>query len=250
MIDNKTLLGKLIQLSKIDVALARIKAERKKLEADVLSLHGAIKKEEQERQGKSKTHDEKKGRYQKEEKRLRDESEKLVARRKALTTLNNYKLQQSAEKEIEHAARQITSQEEALLETLEEVEKLAAEIKSHDDSLKELKSKYDKSLTEAKATLASLEERSAAHNEERQKLVVEIDAKNLTIYERVKERNVMDPLVEVENNLCKGCNMQIGPQVIVLIGKADSLVRCPGCARILYIADGVSQETASAKMQS
>src|SRR5262245_34490605 len=122
--ENKSLLAKLIELSKIDVAIARIKAEKKTLETDLLALHSSIKKEEQEKAQKQKVYDDKNGRYQKEEKRLRDEGDKLVQRRKALTTLNNYKLQQSAEKEIEHASRQITSQEEALLTTLEEVENL------------------------------------------------------------------------------------------------------------------------------
>jgi predicted nucleic acid-binding Zn-ribbon protein len=236
--ENKTLLAKLIDLSKVDVAMARIKAERKTLETELQTLHSAYKKEEQDRAQKQRIFDEKNGRYTKEEKRLRDESDKLVQRRKALTSLNNYKLQQSAEKEIEHASRQITSQEEALLLTLDEVEKLKSAIAVHDESLAKQKTAYNQRITEAKAILANLEERNAEHQKNRQEIALNIDAKNLSVYERCRERFTMDPMVPIVNNLCSGCHMQIGPQVIVLIGKASSLVRCPGCARILYVNEG------------
>ena len=235
-IDNKTLLSRLIDLSKIDVALARINADKKKLESELLVLHNTMKKDEAEKAQKQKNFDEKNTRYQREEKRLRDEAEKLVTRRKALTSLNNYKLQQSAEKEIEHASRQIAAQEEALLSNLDEVEHLKTDISKLDESLAVQKKLYKEKVTDAKAALVNMEERAGQHNRNRQELVVTIDQKNLTIYERVKERHIMDPLVTVNNNLCTGCNMQIGPQVLVLIGKGDSLVRCPGCARILYVA--------------
>ena len=235
--ENSSLLKNLIALSKVDIALARITSEKKKIEKDVLSLHGEIQKEEKDRAQKISLHSQKDAGYKKEEKRLRDEQEKLVSRRKALTTLNNYKLQQAAEKEIEHVSRQLSSQEEALLDVLQEVEELAAQIKAHDESLAEQKKKYDKLISEARKSLADLEKRSIEKKSERTLLANSIESKSLVIYERVKERFIMDPLVEVVNNLCKGCNMQIGPQVLVLIGKGDSLVRCPGCARILYVAE-------------
>ncbi len=233
--NKNPLLGKLLELSKVDVALARIVAEKKKLETDLLAAHASLKKEELAKIHKQKISDEKNASYTKEEKRLRDEWDKLSARRKALSSLNNYKLQESGEKEIEHASRQIKSQEESLLKILEDIEVLSTQIAQHTQSHSAQKTVYNEKIKEAKIILANLEERTATHNKTRQELAVSIDPKNLIIYERVKERFIMDPLVPIVNNLCSGCNMQIGPQVIVLIGKDQSLVRCPGCARILYL---------------
>lgn len=235
--ESKNLLSVLIVISKIDSALAGIKAERKKLENELGASLATIKKEEQERLQKAKIHEDKRARYNKEEKRLRDERDKLVGRRKALTTLNNYKLQQSAEKEIEHASRQISLQEESLLSVLEEVEKLESEIKKLDDSLVGRKASYESGVKEARETAANLEERAAKHISEREELVKQIDTKSLTLYDRVKDKFVMDPVVDIINGTCSGCFMQIGPQILLQINRGDNLQRCPGCGRILYISE-------------
>lgn len=237
-VESKSLLKNLIELSKIDVSLARNTAQKKKVESEVLALHASMQKEEAEKAKKVKLHDEKKAHYQKEEKRLRGERDKLVERRKALTTLNNYKLQEAAEKEIEHVSRQISVQEESILNVLEEVEVLAKQIAAHDTSLSEQKTKYSKLISEAKKELAALEKRAKEISTERQILANNVDSRNLSTYDRIREKFVMDPLAEVEKNLCKACNMQIGAQTLFLIGKGDSLVRCPGCARILFVSEG------------
>ena len=236
--ENKGLLSQLILVSKEDSALASIAAERRKLEKEISEIAAAFKKIDTERLQKLRSHDEKKSRYNKEEKRLRDEHDKLVGRRKALTTLNNYKLQQSAEKEIEHAAKALNEQEETLLESLEEIDKLNAEVTSLAKSADEKKAEHTKVTSEAAAAFKSFSEREATHQQERLRLVQGIDAKSLTIYDRVKERFVMDPVVEVVGSSCKGCHMQVGPQIIVQISRGTSLVRCPGCGRILFLKEG------------
>jgi uncharacterized protein len=243
--NNETLLSSLLKVSKIDVALATILAEKKKIEDGLRTSITNLKKQDTERQQKQKVHDEKKNRYNKEEKRLRDEREKLIARRKSLTSLNNYKLQQAAEKEIEHAARQISSQEEALLVTLDDFEKLAVEIKKHEDAIAEIKTEYDKASIEAKATLANLEERSTVHITEREQLTKSVDAKALGIYERIRDKYLMNPVVEVQNASCSGCFMQLGPQVVVQISRGDTIVRCPGCGRMLYMSQEQPANTAN-----
>ena len=234
----KNLITQLLKISKIDASLASIKAERKKLEDGIASTLAAIKKDDIERQSKTKIHDDKKARYQKEEKRIRDERDKLIARRKALTSLGNYKLQQAAEKEIDHASRQIGTQEEGLYTVLEELEKLSGEIKVLEDNISALRASYDRTCTEAKETVANLEDRSQRYLQERAELVKDIDSRSLTTYERIRDKFVMDPVVEVKGgNSCAGCFMQLGPQVVVQISRGDSVVRCPGCGRILYIAE-------------
>lgn len=239
---NKTLLSRLIDLSKVDVSLARIKAEKRKLETELQGLHASMQKDENDRAQKQKLLDEKSTRYSKEEKRLKEEWEKLAARRKALNSLANHKLQQSAEKEIEHASREIKASEETLLTTLEETEILGKQIATIGESLAKQKTAYNEKIKEAKGHLVNLERRNKDHLDNRNLIAPTIDAKNMAVYERAKEKFIMDPLVPIVNNLCSGCNMQIGPQVIVLIGKADSLVRCPGCARILYVTESPEAE--------
>ncbi|MCO6431670.1 MAG: hypothetical protein J5J00_12490 [Deltaproteobacteria bacterium] len=233
--EKKTLLEQLIKLSKVDSSLAGIFAEKKRMEKTLAELASEFKKADQERQGKKKTYEEKKNRYQKEEKRLRDEQEKLVSRRKALTTLNNYKLQQAAEKEIEHASRQLGNQEEVLLGTLEEVDSLSSEVDKLDKEVQSFKERYSLLVGEQKETLVNLEQREQELQEQRLALVSGIDARSLGLYDKVRERFPMDAVAALKDSSCSGCYMQVGPQVVVQISRGDSLVRCPGCGRIVYL---------------
>ncbi len=233
--DQTTVLSKLIIISKIDGALARLRAERKKLEADLVSQTNLIKKTKSEHDIKAKDVAEKKQRNQREEKNLKEEQEKLVARRKALNTLGNYKLQQAAEKEIDHANRQLSVREESLISTLDANEKIETEVKALADALLSQQSEYEKSQTEISEALANYAAREKDHTTERQIVAATIDAAQLAIYDRVCERYPADAVVAVNGSSCSGCFMQVAPQILVQIARGDALMKCRGCARILYV---------------
>lgn len=235
--ENKNIISNLVLISKRDASLTRIAAEKKRLEKDLKDLRAQLKTAEGEREQKTRKLDDKKYKYQKEEHALRDESEKLVARRKSLTSLNNYKLQQAAEKEIEHASRQITLREEALLGVLGEVDVTEKECASLETLLSSIKEKYSKLESEAKDAFSALEDEEAKFLAEREELRKLLEPGVLSTYERVRERHPTDPVVAIKNLTCPGCFMQVVPQIVVQISRGDLLVKCRGCARILYLEE-------------
>ncbi|RIL12118.1 MAG: hypothetical protein DCC75_00990, partial [Proteobacteria bacterium] len=118
----------LLRLSKIDTSIARIAAEKREIQTAIAADQALLKKTHTDFTAKSKAFQEEQSRCNKEEKSLKEEREKLVQRRKALASLNNYKLQQAAEREIEHASRQLGIREEALLKVLDQVETAGKEV--------------------------------------------------------------------------------------------------------------------------
>jgi predicted nucleic acid-binding Zn-ribbon protein len=238
-----TLLGSVILLGKVDGALARVLAERKKLEKELEVKRAALQKAEQETLTRQNALKEKQVRYQREENEIRDEQEKLTQRRKALASLNNYKVQQSAEREIEAASRQLQLREETILNFLQEVDdyqKIAERVAADRD-----KAKAELAALEADsvAAFAVLAERQAGYEAERKGITPLIDAGSLKTYDRLRNRYPMDVVVEVKNSACIGCQMNVGPQVTVQLLKGDKLVQCPGCNRLLHL---VSDPVASA----
>lgn len=233
---HATLLSNLVEISKIDSKLAQIAAERKKIETDLKERSVLIRKLEGEQGTKGKTHLDKQTLYAKEERRIKNEREALIARRKALHTLNNYKLQQAAEKEIEASSKQLDQHEEILLKLLDEVEALAKEVETIQISLTNNKEQYVNFEKEAGATLISLEERERSALDEKAALLKKVDAGSLSMYQRMQERFPGGAVVAIKNkDQCSGCFMQQVPQVMSQILRGDSVIKCRGCGRIIYI---------------
>lgn len=231
---NRNFMESLVELSKVDSALARNMAEKKKFENELSALRTKITVCEKELQQKSKIHQDKKTLYVREEKMIKEEGEKLVSRRKALSTLGNYKLQQAAEREIEHAAHQVSAREEGLIALLDELEKLNQNAKGAEDNLNAIKTDLEKKTKEAQEAFTVLEEQGAKHLARREELAKAVEAAILNGYQRIKERFPTDAVVPITNGTCPGCFMQVAPQLTVQILKGDALVKCRGCGRILY----------------
>ena len=232
-------LRQLIALGKIDNALAGILAEKKRLAEKLSRKTTELRQAENALGTRHRSYADRKSRFDKEESAIKEEREKLIARRKALASLNNYKVQQSAEKEIEHANRQLSVREEALLAALEELEGSLSENTGLEQTVSSVSS--DKSAIESdiRETFPALEAREKELKKEREEISLHILPAYLQNYERIRSQYMGDSVVPVdsEHRSCTGCHMQIRPQVMVELHKGDKLVNCPGCGRILYIEE-------------
>lgn len=236
------LLSKIIELSKVDGTLARIAAEKKKLEDQLAGKKTEDLKTAKDSDTKIKAHEEKQRLYTREEKFLKEEREKIAERRKGLSAHNNYKVQQAAEKELDYLARQVNLKEDALLKTLSELEaleKTAIDAKAKATSSREAFATFQKEVLE---TMPVLEERRLRATSERAELLKGVDPAQLTTYDRARNRFPSDPVVPVnEQGGCTGCYMNVGPQIVQQILRG-LIVQCPGCRRVLFVKP--SEDTA------
>ncbi len=230
------LLKQLIDLSEVDMSLARILARRKELETQLADKLLAIEEQEREFEDKSAQATNDRETFRREEKRLKEENEKLVGRRKALDSFSDYKSQQAAQKEIEQTSRQLGTQEEKLLATLDALEALEGEAATLKETLDKAKEEFATFEEDAKGELVTLEERGAEKQAARDEIASNVGARDLVAYDRIKNRFPMDPVVALQGQACGGCHMELGPQVMVQVARAESLVKCGGCGRFLYMA--------------
>jgi hypothetical protein len=75
----------------------------------------------------------------------------------------------------------------------------------------------------------------------RQDMIKSINHDALTMYNRVLKTRAPNVLVPVVDGICTGCNIQLPVQVLSDIMKADRLVICETCARVLYLPDQLQQ---------
>lgn len=239
MNENKgSSLKKLIDLSKIDAAIEKVEREKKRLARELEEKKKTVILENQKYSEKSKALKLLKDAIVKEEKGIKEENQKLTDRRKALSSFSNYKLQQSAEKEIEAAAQLISAREDALLKTMESLESLEKETQKYEEVYKSAADAFESLFAGAKDQLVAFESKQLKSSKERSDIIPAITKDFLSVYEKVRQRNPDNPLVSLKNkNSCGGCFMQIGPQLVVHISSGAQLVKCPGCTRILYIEE-------------
>jgi len=228
------LLSNLIELSRLDVLLTGIVAERKRLQTKLTEAESSLRKSALVAQTKQRALEERRTKYAQAEKSLKDERQKLVDRRKALTTLSNYKLQQAAEREIDHANETLSGQETVLIRMLEEIDAMASDFATVETAFKGERDRYVALRDETAATLQNLETREKDYVVERGAVAKQVDSASLTQYDRIKAKFPMGAVVKVSQSTCSGCFMQVGPQVTVLLSRGNALVRCPGCGRILF----------------
>ena len=236
-VDGTERLAKLIELNKVDSALVNIRNERNEMASVISALTDELKEKEVQLEGREQAFTAKKDSHSKEEKVLKEERERLVGRRKQLSSIVDYKTQQSANREIEHASKQLDKREEAIIGMLDEISALEENynvLKSEVDSLKE---KLEKEQNDAEGAYAAFEERENENLAKREAAAKDIPPEWLNTYDKILERYPSDAIVKVENSQCTGCFMQVGPQIPVQISRAENLVKCPGCSRALYIEE-------------
>ena len=68
----------------------------------------------------------------------------------------------------------------------------------------------------------------------REEYVKALDREVYRMYTKLFEARRGLAVVETRGEVCRGCNMNIPPQLFVEIKKNEKIIQCPQCNRILY----------------
>jgi len=236
MTTNPNLL--LLDLSKIDLAIGRLIAEKRAAEQEKTDKESSLKKLSAELLKLEALKNQTQAEYSKEEGDLKYQQEKLNDRRKALFNLSNQKAQVAAGREIDAAQRQLSLREDSLLNVLAKIEDTNKQVAPLKTAAQKLEQEIQEISEGLKIRLTRIEEDSKAKGVERAALAAEISAEFLKKYEGVTRKNSLDPVVAIVGNLCSGCYIKLVPQVALKVAKGPGPVQCPGCSRILYLPAG------------
>ncbi|MCD4678324.1 MAG: nucleotide-binding protein [Desulfobacula sp.] len=113
--------------------------------------------------------------------------------------------------------------QEIVLETEKEYHLLRDQIKAEQKEI-EKKSIDDREL---------LDEYLARQNEIGQTLDVAL----LNRFAKISKMNNRSAVINVKNEVCMGCFMNVPPQLYIEVQRGNSLISCPQCSRILYYID-------------
>ncbi len=130
----------------------------------------------------------------------------------------------------------------------EEIERLDNLTKNKEVTLKEFQEKLaveEEDIKEIQVAVDNrIEEISDERNvvyQERSELLEKFDNKILTFYEKIKRWAKDSAVVPVKKQACYGCYMKINDKTYAEVIKAEEIVNCPHCGRILYKEDEIEE---------
>jgi len=127
--------------------------------------------------------------------------------------------------------------EEEIIKLMDEIDAASGKVAEEKKKFEEESKKVDAGIKVIEARIKEIEESVAGLKKKREALTPSIGQKVLKDYERILEGRNGLALVEVINDACGGCYINLPPQVINEVRMKDKVTYCESCWRMLYIRD-------------
>lgn len=155
----------------------------------------------------------------------------LTAKRLAIKTNEEYA---ALSHEITFAEREVEGKEDAILGILERQESVAGSIEGLREGVSEAERDLDRRVEALREELSRIDDALAVKRDERLRVATRIDGSILERYERILTSKGDTALANVSDGACSGCYMTLPPQTVIEVKRADRLMECQSCGRILF----------------
>ena len=170
--------------------------------------------------------------YEEQIKVLNEKLVRGVAKEKEVKTEKEMKAlsmeAELAKETLKHANEEIERHQVIALSKEEEVAGCQAELES-------ATAEFEKVSAEVSERLQSIEDDKAKLFGKREAKTMTIDMKILSFYEKIRIWAKNTAVVPVKKQACYGCYMKLNENTYATVIKAEDIITCPHCGRILYL---------------
>jgi predicted nucleic acid-binding Zn-ribbon protein len=224
-----------LEIRKIKQTLSQVDRRMADLDARLNAFTSAVESSQGRIQELMKNSRELDSELQMNQGRIAKSHEKL----RAVKTNKEY---QSGLKEIEDLGAIVSKIEDEMLAGMEQIESTQQELKGHQARLEAqaslIREEKQFVLQEAQEAAASLQRMET----EAERLSGRAAPEALALYRRVKAKKADGiAIAAVCASVCRGCNVNIPPQMYNELQRVDRLKNCPNCERIIYWEDEESR---------
>ena len=171
---------------------------------------------------------------------LAAETEKIATSESHLKEIKTQKEYQAVSKEISGAKKLIAELEDQILQKINAMEEISAEVAKKQDDLTALEENVALQQGEVQRRVESLDSGIAADVATREQTVKGLPASVMKRYARLRDQRRGVAVVEAREGNCMGCNMHLPPQLYNTLFRADDVITCPHCQRILVMRQEVA----------
>lgn len=230
-------------------ALQRLDNKIRELEFSSREIPAAVKKLEDERDGKVhiiETTKEKLNKNVKEREKLEKEillvKEKINKYKDQMSKATTNKEYQGFMAEIKYEEDNIASIEEKVIEKMLESDEIMAEIRESENEFNAISGEYNKKIDDLNQMMATNKKKGEEIVKERNQKKNNIPAKLVKMYETMAMKKAGVAVSPVETEFCGVCNVKIRPQRVSELITSKEISFCESCGRILYKLPEVVKE--------
>jgi len=168
---------------------------------------------------------------------INDKINKLKMRTGEIKTNKEY---QALLKEIKAVEDSRSSIEDDILSAMEDADTLGKQIKTEEQNYRANKEKFEALKKDIENEKSETEKELLTVQGIRDKVIEAVDSEVYDQYVMLLEICGGLAVIEVKDEICQGCNMNIPPQLFVELKKNEEIYNCPHCRRILYYKNSTS----------
>jgi predicted nucleic acid-binding Zn-ribbon protein len=168
----------------------------------------------------------------------RQDLEKLKTQMMSIKTNKEYDALIS---QIDSVKESISEKETVVLELIESVENLSGNIDDYKKYAEETKDQNEKQLAILQEKMDSVGSKIMKKDFERNNITEKLPKRTISVYERVRKSRGGDVVVSVKKRACGACFKALPPHRIQEIKRADQIITCDNCGRLLIWVDGESE---------
>ncbi len=226
------------ELQKIDLTLKKINEESDRFPREMKKLDDRRNIEQEKIQKeKEKIETLEKERRQKE-RDLSTEQEKIKRSEGRMFEVKTNKEYQALLGEIESIKEAAGRGEEEILQIMEEIDELKNDLLKREKEATATLEKVEKEKKKIEEKMNQSHGLWKGQKERRDVLSKQLESGLFKLYHLLKEKRQGVGVVNVKDETCQGCFVNIPPQMFIEVQKTNALIRCPNCNRILYWEGG------------
>jgi predicted nucleic acid-binding Zn-ribbon protein len=236
-------LSPLIELQKLDLRIAEAKEERRRIPERLDMAEAPLRDAKRilsESSVAVEAYTKEKRSHEKDLEAHEDRIEKMKDRASQLKTNQEY---QAHLFEIDLANKKKGEIEEKILLAMEKLDQLQRQVKEAQANAAEAERRF----TEEKSKLDEQDRRLASELAElegkQRELAAKVDKPLLDRYTKLKSARKDHALAAVKDGICRGCRLQLPPQLVAQVKRMTDLHTCPYCHRMLYWDGAPASET-------
>jgi len=168
---------------------------------------------------------------------INDKINKLKMRTGEIKTNKEY---QALLKEIKTVEDDRSSIEDDILSAMEDADTLGKQIKTEEQNYRINKEKVEALKKDIENEKSETEKELLTVQGIREKVIEAVDSEVYDQYFMLLEICGGLAVIEVKDEICQGCNMNIPPQLFVELKKNEEIYNCPHCRRIIFYKNSTS----------
>ena len=168
---------------------------------------------------------------------INDKINKLKMRTGEIKTNKEY---QALLKEIKAVEDARSSIEDDILSAMEDADTLGKQIKTEEHNYRANKEKVETLKKDIENEKSETEKELLKVQGIREKVIEAVDSEVYDQYFMLLEICGGLAVIEVKDEICQGCNMNIPPQLFVELKKNEEIYNCPHCRRIIFYKNSTS----------